>query len=148
MAVALTHLSNLQLAKGDLPTAEKTARRSLEIAQNALTANHPNLAYLLTALGLVLTRRGQPAAGEKYLREALEIRNRVMNNNFWRVAETEGALGECLTAQGKFADAETFLRTSFEHLKLSQGREHSRSALAKRRIEELYKAWNKPVKLE
>lgn len=144
---AVSHLSHLQYLKGDYAGAEENAAKALELSRQMLPEKHPNIAYPLTTLGLILTRRGQPASGEKHLREALEIRRRVMSEDSWLIAETEGALGECLREQKRLEEAEPLLLGSYESLKLSQVTEHPRTHSAKRRLTELYTAWDKPEML-
>jgi eukaryotic-like serine/threonine-protein kinase len=142
-ATAVSHLSHLKYLEGDYAGAAEDAVKALELSRKALPEKHPNIAYPLTTLGLILTRRGQPASGEKHLREALEIRRRVMSEDSWLIAETAGALGECLRGQKRFEEAERLLLRSYESLKLSQVTEYPRIHSAKRRLTELYTAWNK-----
>ncbi len=145
MVNAISNLSDLEYHKGDYAGAQKNALTALEVARQTLPGKHSTVAYPLTTLGLILTKRGQPKAGEKYIREALEIRRRVMSEESWLMAETDGALGECLMAQKRFEEAETRLLESYRNLKISQVPNALRTQSAKRRLIELYRAWNKPV---
>lgn len=59
-------------------------------------------------------------------------------------ALTKGSLGEILTSERKFDLAEPFLLECLTDLTLSQADQNPRVIAAKRRLADLYTAWNKP----
>ncbi len=76
VVVALGYLAALDLAAGDPASAERLARRGIELAQDTRNAEHhaPTLAHL--ALGEVLEAQGHLADAETQLRRAAELSQR------------------------------------------------------------------------
>ena len=73
LASVLDRQGLLERTQEELESAEELHRRALEIAEDTLGANHRDLGYPLTNLGLVLTEQGRPLDGLTHLRRALEI---------------------------------------------------------------------------
>ena len=93
---------------------------------------------------MILNKLGKPAEAEETLREAVRLRGENLPKEHFMSALAIGALGEVLAKQNRFTEAEPLLLASYENLQVSQTAENPRTLLAKRRLSDLYTAWQKP----
>lgn len=134
---------NLYL-QGRFDEAEITINQVLENYKQNSGPQYISYASALTIKGLIFNKQGKSAEAEETLRQAVRLRNENLPTEHFMSALTTGALGEVLTSQKRFAEAEPLLLASYENLQMSQAAENPRTQLAKRRLIELYTAWEKP----
>jgi serine/threonine-protein kinase len=127
--------------------AEAKINQTLENYRRNSSPQYISYATALTVKGLILNKSGRADEAENILRSAVELRNQNLPKEHFMSALTKGALGDVLLNQKRFAEAEPLLLESYETLKLSQATENPRTLSAKRRLVELYTAWNKPEAL-
>lgn len=132
--------------KGDYAKAAEEGAKAAEIGRKIGLANTPDFNYLLTHLGLALTRTDRAKEGEPLLRESLESLRKAAPQDLLNIAIGEGALGECLSAQARYSEAEPLLLQGYESLKNFMAADSPGIKLALRRLVTLYENWKKPDK--
>ncbi len=130
--------------QGQYSDAIVKADEALKLYEGSFGKHYDNYPTALIAKGLSLTKMGHSGEGEKNLREAVELRTEMLAPTHYWVALAKSALGECLAIQGRFDEAEPLLLESYQSLNRSQGAQNPRTQLARSRLYELYKDWNKP----
>jgi tetratricopeptide (TPR) repeat protein len=141
---------NLRLQAQVYYLADRLAEAEVAIEQTiAKYREHSGSQYVhfataLTIKGLILNKTGRMNEAEKVLREAARLRAGNLPDGHFMSAITKGALGQVLTAQRRFAEAEPLLLASYQTLKHTQATENPRVVSARRRLTDLYTAWNKP----
>lgn len=95
-------------------------------------------------MGLALLDLGRPREAEPLLRESLELRRAALPPGHWMIASSESVLGACLTAEGRYPEAEALLLRAHAGLETTRGRDHPRTAEARKRLVDLYQAWGRP----
>jgi hypothetical protein len=131
---------------GDDAKLADLLRERLPEARKSLPKDSPDLAGMLTQLGLSLSQQKLWIEAEPLIRESLAIREQKEPDN-WRTFYTKSALGGSLMGQRKYAEAEPLLLAGYEGMK--QGKKSippgsTRIAEALDRLIELYTATNKP----
>ncbi|MGO9471074.1 MAG: tetratricopeptide repeat protein [Isosphaeraceae bacterium] len=122
-------------------------RERLPEARKSLPKDSPDLAGMLTQLGLSLLQQKQWIEAEPHLRESLTIREQKEPED-WRTFNTKSALGGALLGQKKYAEAEPLLRNGYVGMKQRdktippQGRVRLPEALD--RLIDFYTATSKP----
>ena len=129
---------------GHRTEAERHYRQSLALHRQLFPDGHANTAYPLLRLGALLTETGRAAEGEPLLREAVALRTNALSPDHWRVAVARSTLGQCLTERGRYAEAESLLIQSYEVLRTTHGADDDRTEAARKRVIQLYEAWNRP----
>lgn len=92
--------------RGDYASAERMARRGLEIREEALGPGHPDVAESLDALGRLHWYRGRFAEAEGFHVRALTIHERAFGLDHPAVARSLNGLALALDDQGRYAEAE------------------------------------------
>jgi tetratricopeptide (TPR) repeat protein len=95
LARTLGNLGEIEHKLGDNVAAQADLRASLDRYRGYLAADHPWVAYPLTALGLVLVAEGRTSEAIPHLERALRIRKRSEPNRAL-VADTSFALARAL----------------------------------------------------
>ena len=137
-------LASLLRARGDATGAVAECRQVLALRGRALPDAHPMVAAALQVMGLALLDLGRPREAEPLLRESLELRRAALPPGHWLIASSESVLGACLTAEGRYREAEALLLRAHAGLEASRGRDHPRTAEARKRLVDLYQAWGRP----
>jgi tetratricopeptide (TPR) repeat protein len=96
--------------KGDLVAAEKLFRRALAILEKQGGPDHPNVAFGLICVALVLKDQGEYAAAEPLYRRALSIKEKELGLDHPAVAYPLFRLAEVLARQAEYAAAEPLYR--------------------------------------
>ncbi len=78
MAGSLNNLANLYREMGRYAEAEPLFRRSLEINEKQLGADHPNVAQSLNNLAALYREMGRYAEAEPLYRRSLEIKEKKL----------------------------------------------------------------------
>jgi tetratricopeptide (TPR) repeat protein/tRNA A-37 threonylcarbamoyl transferase component Bud32 len=100
---------------------------------------------LAAPLTAALTGAADPKAAARLLedcRKALEV---PLWRGDWLAAEVASRYGDCLRRQGKFAEAEPILVAAAQGVEQAVGSPRWGSAVARKRVAELYEAWGKPA---
>ena len=144
-AFAIYGHAMLDAAEGNCQTAVPLFRQALPVLGAIYPPGQTTVVQCRAELGLCLTRTGQAAEGEGLLRAALADGARLDRQDFAHTfGNLETALGECLLAQGRCAEAEGLLLTGHDDLEKRLGPQHRLTSQARRRLHDLYAAWNKP----
>jgi len=101
----LNSLASAYLGQANYGEAEPLYQRVLAIREQALGANHPDVAQALNNLGLVLQNEGRYDDAESVLKRALAIRE-ALGANHPLVAQTLSSLGGVYNSQGRSAQAQ------------------------------------------
>lgn len=116
-------------------------------ARRVLPKDSPQLAGLLSQIGLGLLEQKKWAEAEPLLRECLTIREKAQPE-VWTTFNTQSMLGAVLFGQKKYADAEPLLLKGYEGMKAREKTipppAATRIPVALDRLIELYTATNKP----
>ena len=102
----LNNLASIYFGEAKYGEAEPLYRRVLEIREQVLGANHPDVAQTLNSLGLVLQNEGSYDDAERIHKRALAIREQALGANHPLVAQTLSNLGGVYNLQGRSAQAE------------------------------------------
>jgi serine/threonine protein kinase len=137
-------LASLLRARGDAEGALRECRQVLALRGRVLPDAHPMVAAVQQIAGLALLDLGRAREAEPLLRESLRLRRQALPPGHWLIASSESVLGACLTAEGQYREAEGLLLRAHTGLESSRGRDHARTAEARRRLVELYEAWGRP----
>jgi eukaryotic-like serine/threonine-protein kinase len=99
------------------------------------------------AVGLVLMRLERWSEAEGHLREAMQLFRSVFGAEDFAPARPGSALGECLTKLARYPEAEIELLEA-ERLSAAHPRARPNVQETRRRLVDLYRAWNKPEQAE
>jgi tetratricopeptide (TPR) repeat protein len=103
------------------------------------------LEALAAALAEALGGTADPATAEPLLRESSEAVKAALWLGDWLRPEVASRYGDCLRRQGKFAEAEPILVAAANDVSKAVGVPVWGVATARKRVADLYEAWNKPA---
>ena len=106
------------------------ARRVLELSEEALGPDHPDVAFALNVLGLLYHDLGDYAQAEPLYRRALAIDEKTLSPEHPVVAVSLNNLGLLYDATGDYAQAEPLYRRALAIWEQALGSEHPKVALA------------------
>jgi tetratricopeptide (TPR) repeat protein len=95
---------------GDYGQAVVVAKRALEVAENNVGPNHPDVATSLTLLAMLYKDQGQSAQAEPLYQRALAITEKALGPDHPAVAMTLTNLAMLYMIQGQYAQAEPLYR--------------------------------------
>ncbi len=128
VALYLNTLGVLQYHQGDYEAAEPLYRRSLEIWERVLGADHPDTATSLNNLAGLYESQGRYEAAAPLYRRSLEIRERVLGADHPATAQSLNNLAGLYRSQGRYEAAEPLLRRSLEIKERVLGADHPDTA--------------------
>jgi tetratricopeptide (TPR) repeat protein len=99
---------------GRLDLAEPHLVRALQVNRQILSPDHPDLAFSVNDLALLLQAQGKLPEAEALLREALEITRKSLPKDDPQLAASLLNLGHILQLQQKLVDAEPLYREALE----------------------------------
>ena len=91
---------------GKYDRAVVVAKKALEVAENNVGPNHPDVATSLNNLGLLYDTQGQYAQAEPLYKRSLAIKEKALGRDHPAVATTLNNLGSLYFAQGQYTPAE------------------------------------------
>jgi len=91
--------------QGKLPEALAHLQRALELQEQALGPDDPNVAALTGNIGLALNEQGKPEEALVHLRRALAIQEATLGPSHPKLAATLGNIGTVLMNQGKLDES-------------------------------------------
>jgi serine/threonine-protein kinase len=97
---------------GLLEEAEPWLRQALQMRQDALGREHPDVAASMDDLARLLRDKGQSEEAERMCREALAMRRKLLGNESMEVATSLVSLGRILDNRGRYEAAEAQYRES------------------------------------
>jgi serine/threonine protein kinase/Tfp pilus assembly protein PilF len=97
---------------GLLEEAEPWLRQALQMRQDTLGREHPDVAASMDDLAALLRDKGENEKAERVCREALAMRRSLLGNDSEEVADSLNTLGVILLVQGRYEAAEAHLRES------------------------------------
>ena len=105
VALALNNLAFLAHDKGDLKTAAKMSRDSLEMYRRTLGEEHPSVAQGMNTLAMWLIEDGEFAPAEPLVRAGLEMRRKLLGPEHADVATSMTLLAGLLIDTGRYDEA-------------------------------------------
>jgi tetratricopeptide (TPR) repeat protein len=114
VATLLHNLGGLAHARGDFAMGEPLARRSVEIHERLLGADHPTTAADRAAWGALLEGLGRSGEAERAYSDALAVFEARLGPGSLETASALTALGAVQHARGALEDAERSYRRSLE----------------------------------
>ena len=138
-------IANVQ---GDLDKGEELMETILPLTRSRYGNENIQVARILNGLGIIVTRKKEYAKAVPYLRESLEIRQAVLTDDHWMTGNSKVQLGATLTFLDRYAEAESLLIDGFKTLRIYEGDSSRYTLSAKKHIEDLYKEWNKPGRID
>ena len=131
-------------ARGDPDAARRLFEQALAVRRDLLGDEHPHVAVIHRDLAVLWLAAGDAAAAGDALAAAVAVRRRSEPAGDVSLASTESVHGAWLTALGRYAEAEQILVESHRVLRQVQGERSIYTRDAKRRLDELYRAWDRP----
>ena len=123
---------------GQLEEAKSAYERSLEIREQTLGADHPDLARTLDELGVVLLRNSDFADAQRHLERSVAIQEK--RGKSLELGLSLNHLGEAYAAQRKLGEAERALRKSLDIVERELPTSDPRRAVTQQRYERVRKA--------
>ena len=124
VAQVIRHLGMLDLQRSEPKLAVSALQEALEIQQQEMPKDHPEIAATLNSLGMAWQNVGDLAKAEEFYRQALEMRVRVLGPDHAHTALTRGNLGGLLYEQRKYEKAEPIFRETLEVKRRKLGKDH------------------------
>ena len=121
------------------------AREVLALRGRTLEETHPMVPFAMGLLGRALGPLGKLAEAERWLRESLALRQRTMPAGHWTLASSRSLIGEHLVLAKRFVEAERLLLDAERDLVGALGDKAPVVADTRRRLVDLYTAWNRPA---
>jgi serine/threonine protein kinase/tetratricopeptide (TPR) repeat protein len=121
IAASLMDLALVLRDQGKLAEAEALQRQALQIRQDRLGPDHPEVALCMNSLALVLRSEGRLSQAEKLHRRALAIQEKSLGHASPAVATSLNNLALVLREEGKLAEAEADFNESLRLNKLLLG---------------------------
>ena len=140
VASSLMGKARAQLAAGDIPGAESSAKTALDICRLRLRESHPDTADASEILGMALTAAGRPAEAEPLLRDAVQISQNSPRPVPADLALKRVHLATCLAALHHYDQAEPLLQQSLAALREARGESSQKTAAAAVELAKLYDA--------
>lgn len=104
-AMDLAERASTFAKRGNYSEAERLLKKSLEITAQAIGADHPQIAVLLTKLGSLYVVQRRYAEAERQLRHSLEINEKVLGPDHLDVAANLEALAFVLKKEHRDEEA-------------------------------------------
>jgi tetratricopeptide (TPR) repeat protein len=129
--------------QGNYGFAEPWLRNCLEVVQQRLGKEHPDVAMSLNNLAILYRFQGKYEEAEPLYRSALEMRKRLLGEEHPDVAISLNNLAVLYQLQGKYEEAEPLYRSALEIYKSMLGEEHSGVSMSLNNLAALYQLQGK-----
>jgi class 3 adenylate cyclase/tetratricopeptide (TPR) repeat protein len=144
----LTVLGEYLYAGAAYAEAEPLLRRAVAAREQALGAEHPDLATPLHKLGNVCEGMGRPAEAELIYRRMVAVREQAYDPEHPLVAEGLGCLGLFLLSAGRRAEAEPIIARTLVSYERTIGPDHPDLAHSLFHMALLYQRTGRPAAAE
>ncbi|NEP23597.1 tetratricopeptide repeat protein [Moorena sp. SIO3I6] len=124
--------------QGKYSDAIPLAKRALEIRQEILGEEHPDVASSLNNLALLYQSQGRYAEAEPLLQQALALRKKLLGEDHPDVAESLNNLAVLYHSQGRYSEAEPLLQQALALIKKRLGQDHPDVATSLNNLALLY----------
>jgi tetratricopeptide (TPR) repeat protein len=126
------------IGQGNYSFAEPLYRGCLEVAQQRLGEDHPDVAMSLNNLAVLYYSQGKYEEAEPLLHSALEMYKRLLGENHQDVASSLNNLAQLYSSQGKYEEAKPLLHSALEMYKCLLGEDHPDVAMSLNNLAQLY----------
>jgi tetratricopeptide (TPR) repeat protein len=134
--------------QGRYSEAEIIAGKTLEVGEDALGPEHPEVAASLNNLGELYRAQGRHTEAEPLYRRALAIREKALGPEHPEVGTSLNNLAELYRAQGRHTGAEPLYKRALAIMEKARGPEHPEVAASLNNLAELYRAQGKYAEAE
>jgi tetratricopeptide (TPR) repeat protein len=136
----LLHQMGLYLKeRGQYASIEGFYLRSLEILEQQLGKDHPNVAASLNGLSLLYRSQGRYSKAEPLRLRCLEIEKKTLGENHPQFATSLNNLAGLYRSQGRYSEAEPLFVRSLSIRKQQLGQDHPDVAQSLNNLAELYR---------
>ncbi|MCX4243569.1 serine/threonine-protein kinase [Paraliomyxa miuraensis] len=122
--------ANVLAADGELAEAEAEYRRALQLREQALPPDDPELGISRSNLGLCLYSQGRYEESETELRRAVTAMEKALGPDHPTVGLFHNNLANTLSGQGRYEEAEAEIRRAMEVQEAALGPDHPDVAMA------------------
>ena len=126
------------LRRGRYAEAEPLFQHALQIREQTLGPEHPEVASTLNNMAILSMNQSKFAEAEVLFQHALQIREQTLGPEHPEVATTLNCLAILSYDQGKFAEAEVLFQRALQTWEQTLGPGHLRVATALNNLAELY----------
>jgi tetratricopeptide (TPR) repeat protein len=126
----LMNLASLQYDRGATKEAIANGREVLAIYRKSYSADNPEIARVLNAIGFWLTMAGENGDADRYIREGLEMRRRLFGEKDPNVASSLMMLALLRDAEGKYPEALELAQRAKDIYVAALSADHWRTAIA------------------
>lgn len=142
VAAPLVNIADISLRIGDLPAAERDARRAVAVNERHpdVGPDHEQTALALHALAGVLEARGDFAGAVEMLDRTVNIKARRYGNDSPQATVSTQYLGFTYFEKGDYAKAEPLLERVLANVEKQKGPDHPDTAVACNGLARLYRA--------
>jgi tetratricopeptide (TPR) repeat protein len=143
LATVLNNLASVYGAQGLLEQAKPLYARSLEIREQNLSPDHPDIASGLNELAILYYSEGDYEKVESLFQRSLVILEKSLGNDHFSVAGCLNNLARLYEKQGKFEQAEPLYYRSLAIKEQSMGQNHPSVAGSLNNLASLHQAQGK-----
>ncbi len=133
---------------GQLDRAVEEGEATLAVAEGALEAGHPFLAYAQNVVGAAFCNADDLQRGTVLLRTSLGSRRAMLPPEHWLLGSGESLLGGCLGKLGRDAEALPLLRDGYDRMRAALGDDHPRTEEARSRLADFLEARGRSAEAE
>ena len=126
--------------QGDYERAVEAAKKALQVAEQAVGPDHPEVATSLNNLAMLYRVQGQYAQAEPLYRRSLAIREKALGPDHPDVATTLNNLAELYRVQGRYTQAEPLYKRLLAIREKALGPDHPEVASSLNTLAALYRA--------
>ena len=147
-AFTLANYADSLVVLGQFDRAVPMAREVLALRGKTLDDTHPMVAFAMSLLGRALGPLGRLDEAERLIRDSYALRQRTLPRGHWLLASSRSTLGAHLVLARRFDEAEVLLVPAERALTEALGEGAPTVADARRRLVDLYTAWQRPADAE
>jgi tetratricopeptide (TPR) repeat protein len=148
LASSLAWQGDLYRTQGRYAEAEPLFVRSLEILENQLGVDHPNVAQSLNNLALLYKSQGRYSKAQLLYARSLEISEHQLGADHPNVAQSLNNLAALYDSQGRYSEAEPLYVRSLEIKERQLGLDHTLVAQSLNNLAELYRTQSRYAEAE
>jgi tetratricopeptide (TPR) repeat protein len=147
-ATALKALASFHQVRAEYGPADAAHRRVLSIYEEVYGPDHPEVAWVLSNLAVLLRETSRPSEAETFIRRALAIHEKVSGPNDPAVAIVLNNLGHLLKTTERFDEAASMYQRSLSILEQHHGERHPDVAVCLNNLAALQHATGRPEEAE
>jgi len=144
-AYTLANYADSLIWLGQYERAIPLAQEVLALRGKTLEDTHPMVPFAMALMGRALGPIGRIDEADRWLRDSLALRQRTLPKDHWALASSRSSIGGNLVLARRFPEAENLLLGAERDLVQTLGDGAPVVADARRRLVDLYTAWNRPA---